>query len=123
MRPTDDPDDLANIEPDDLAALDEWLSDLEPGCDGFYIETRLVRALRDAYGEALAIAGELAQLAILRDDSYPPVPRVYLRDGGSGFHSPAGVDVEALLQRARRLVALARQAAAQAEAFAPEERL
>lgn len=32
---------------DDLSAIDEWLENLEPGCDGFYIEVRLVRALRD----------------------------------------------------------------------------
>ena len=30
-----------------LAEVDAWLADLEPGCDGWYIETRLVRWLRD----------------------------------------------------------------------------
>lgn len=32
---------------DALAAVDAWLDDLETGCDGWYIEVRLVRALRD----------------------------------------------------------------------------
>lgn len=39
--------DNAPLTDDDLAEIDEWLDDLEPGCDGWYIETRLVRALRD----------------------------------------------------------------------------
>ena len=30
-----------------LAEVDAWLADLEPGCDGWYIPTRLVRWLRD----------------------------------------------------------------------------
>ena len=30
-----------------LADVDAWLTDLEPGCDGWYIPTRLVRWLRD----------------------------------------------------------------------------
>ena len=30
-----------------LAEVDAWLADLEPGCDGWYIQTRLVRWLRD----------------------------------------------------------------------------
>lgn len=40
--PNDDDDRAAR-----LAEVDAWLADLEPGCDGWYIETRLVRWLRD----------------------------------------------------------------------------
>lgn len=32
---------------DRLAEIDEWLTDLEPGCDGWYIPVALVRWLRD----------------------------------------------------------------------------
>lgn len=32
---------------EELAAVDAWLDELEPGCDGWYIDVTLVRALRD----------------------------------------------------------------------------
>ena len=41
------PDDDATNRAERLAEVDEWLADLEPGCDGWYIETSLVRWLRD----------------------------------------------------------------------------
>lgn len=44
------------MSPDDeraarLAEVDEWLADLEPGCDGWYISVALVRWLRDEIDE------------------------------------------------------------------------
>lgn len=32
---------------EELATVDAWLNELEPGCDGWYIDVALVRALRD----------------------------------------------------------------------------
>lgn len=42
------PDDEHDLDRDErLAEIDEWLADLEPGCDGWYISVALVRWLRD----------------------------------------------------------------------------
>ena len=53
---------------DRLAEIDEWLTDLEPGCDGWYIPTRLVRWLRDTLTaserEGLALSDYLNDLSI-----------------------------------------------------------
>ena len=43
-----------------LAEVDEWLADLEPGCDGWYIETSLVRWLRDEVERLQVIVAQLA---------------------------------------------------------------
>ena len=51
-----------------LAEVDAWLADLEPGCDGWYIQTRLVRWLRDEM-ERLR---EIAQAVV---DAIPPLSR------------------------------------------------
>ena len=45
---------------DELAAVDAWLDELETGCDGWYIEVRLVRALRDEVARLRAFAEEAA---------------------------------------------------------------
>lgn len=47
---------------EELAAVDAWLDELEPGCDGWYIEVTLVRALRDEVERAREIVRAVAAL-------------------------------------------------------------
>lgn len=47
---------------EELAAVDAWLDELEPGCDGWYIDVTLVRALRDEVERLRKCEAELLEV-------------------------------------------------------------
>ena len=88
-----------------LAEVDAWLADLEPGCDGFYIQTALVRSLRDEMErlrtENAALREVVAGVAALKDEWYGrTVEDVMI--GGWAFPTE---DVTPLVEQARALLA------------------
>ena len=85
-----------------LAEVDAWLADLEPGCDGWYIETRLVRWLRDEVERHREIARAVAIFD--DDDSSDGVYKCHwcsaMYDGVGGMPAPHAADCPVTKARA-----------------------
>lgn len=66
---------------DELAEIDAWIEDVHIGSDGFYIESRLVVALRDEVERLREIVRAVAAV------SYVPIPGA---SGDEGFREICG---------------------------------